>query len=53
MLRKRNGSIRPAALGCCTQRFTAGPMVIGVRMEPELERQLDEMGALRSKRIEP
>ncbi len=37
----RNAPIQPAALNCCTKRCTADAMVIGVRVEPELERQLD------------
>jgi hypothetical protein len=32
---------QPRRLGCCTNRCTYGAMVIGVRMEPELERRLD------------
>jgi predicted transcriptional regulator len=32
---------QPRRLSCCTNRCTRGAMVIGVRMEPELERRLD------------
>ena len=32
---------QPRHLSCCTNRCTCGAMVIGVRMEPELERRLD------------
>ena len=32
---------QPRRLGCCTNRCTGSAIVIGVRMEPELERRLD------------
>ena len=40
---------RPVALGCCTKRSTTGLMVIGLRMEPELERQLDRLAQQQGK----
>jgi hypothetical protein len=35
--RTRAPQIRPVTLNCCTKRFTADAMVIGVPVEPELE----------------
>jgi hypothetical protein len=34
---------QPRHLSCCTNRCTHGAMVIGVQMEPELERRLDQL----------
>jgi len=34
---------QPRRLSCCTNRCTGVGMVIGVRMEPELERRLDQL----------